>query len=110
MKKTSIDMATAESIAAIAFSLAMSPKSERAYKAALANVDGFVGFYSLTIEAAGALETVARRKRVRWGETADWILTTSNFGTLIIDYMIKRGISPQGSELTRLAASSIQRW
>ena len=106
-KGEKLDFAVAENIAAIAMEMAASKKRERAYKSALGDV-GFPEFYQVAIRAAIALEKVATKKGIEWGDQADWIATTEAVADAILQWMIDAGTSPAGERLDSMVEASIQ--
>lgn len=84
----------AENIAALGYEIGSSSKRQAAYDAALAEQDGFVGFYDLILEAGAALTKLEIEKKVNWGVDADFILMIEAASEALLDFMIERGYYP----------------
>jgi hypothetical protein len=91
-----------ENIAAIALDMGAHKLYHQVYKTA-AEGHGFPIFFQVAIEAAGALERVEKKLKIKWGENADWILTVEAFVTAIFEKAIDLGYFPQGGSLDKLA-------
>jgi hypothetical protein len=98
-KRDERSFAELENVAAIAMEWGRDKKRyDRVYRELGERYGGFVMFYQVAIEAALALETYARTRRIRWGENADWILTIENFAPAILDYAIQDHAWPSTSD------------
>lgn len=97
-----------ESIAAIAYHIGGSKNRDSAYTNGLEGV-GFVGFYEVAINGAKALEKLAKRFKVTWGNSHDWLLATEFMGDQILEYMVNRKSMPTPENgLPGLAQTALQ--
>lgn len=102
--------AVAENVAAIALEFgAHEALRMRAYNSALADSDGFVGFYQVAIEAGEVLEKVGGGKR-RWGDEFDWIATTERYANQLLTFMVDNGHLPSRNSLIDIAKKSLVRF
>jgi len=98
-----------EAIAAIAMGLGSSCKHARAYHMAMADDQGYMGFYKLAVEAGRQLETRVDRLGYEWGETVDFYLATEHLSDKLNDFMIQnRRIPDDDAEWETLITSSIK--
>ena len=74
-----MNKALAETIAAVSGDFHTDRRYKSTYSTYADQVGGFPAFYELVVDAAKIFETAARKRRIRWGETADWILSVGEF-------------------------------
>ena len=96
-----------ENIAAIALGIGASKNRITAYESAADSMGGFVGFYEAAVELGTDLERYSRKRKIDWGNQADWILTTENLVDGLLDFMIKRKRLPLEDERLQLIRGSI---
>src|SRR5579872_3950016 len=79
-----------ESIAALAMGMGSNAKHARAYHSALADEDGYMGFYGFVIDAAHRLEEYVQRKALAWGYDVDFYLATEHLSDKLLDFLIQK--------------------
>lgn len=97
-----------ESIAAIAMGLGSSHKHARAYHRALADDQGYLGFYKLAVDAGHRLEKAMAKIRLSWSEDVDFYLATEYLSDKLNDFMINNKSIPNDLEWETLIMNSIQ--
>jgi hypothetical protein len=94
-----LNFAEAENVAAIAMEWGRDKaRFEKVYKAVGEAYGGFPMFYQAAIEAALALERYAVKRKISWGNDADWILTIENYAPAVLEYTIKNHAWPSTVE------------
>jgi hypothetical protein len=101
-----LNFSEAENVAAIALEFGASKLFDKAYRSKhIEAAGGFPEFYQVAIHAAVALEKVANRKKIVWGETADWVITIQAYSNAILEAIAEETFWTDGLE--KIASESI---
>jgi hypothetical protein len=79
----------------------------KAYDAAAGEIGGFPAFYTAAMVVGIALENLADRLSVKWGEGYDWLAATSGAAGATLNFITRKKRLPSKVEAYMLARESM---